>query len=317
MKIGVSLPQAGSQATRENVIHMAQMAESEGFDSLWVFERLLWPINPQTPYVATPDGSLPEEYQIMLDPLETLTFLAANTTKILLGTSVIDMLFHNPVVLARRFASLDIFSQGRSIAGFGVGWSKDEFQVSNVPFSNKGKRADEYVKVLKKIWTEEIVEFKGQFYNIPQSKIGPKPLQKPHIPIYLGGFSPNTIKRIIENDLNGWLGIVGCVAPLGYVETIITNFKNELTKVNKNLDSYKVILLAYPYIKDNSSISNNNNNDADRSTLTGTIDEIGADIKKIKDLGVDHIVFGYNFLPLGKDVDKMIDLTKQFSRFAK
>jgi probable F420-dependent oxidoreductase len=316
LKIGISLPQAGSQATRENVLHMAQMAESEGLDSLWVFERLLWPTNPQTPYVVTPDGSLPEEYQIMLDPLETLTFIAANTNKISLGTSVIDMLFHNPVVLARRFASLDIFSQGRSIAGFGIGWSKDEFQVSNVPFNNKGKRADEYVKVLKKIWTEENVEFKGQYYSIPQSKIGPKPVQKPHIPIYLGGFSPNSIKRIIENDLNGWLGIVGGIAPLGYVEKIIKDLKNEAIKANKNVDNFKVILLAYPYVKDNSFVTSDNNN-ADRPTLTGTIDEIGMDIKKIKDLGVDHIAFGYNFLPLGKDIDKMIDLTKQFSRFTK
>ena len=93
MKVGLVLPQAGQQATRENVIQMAKNAESEGFDSLWVFERLLWPINPQTPYVATPDGSLPIEYQIMLDPLETLTYVAANTNKIALGTSVIDMLF--------------------------------------------------------------------------------------------------------------------------------------------------------------------------------------------------------------------------------
>jgi probable F420-dependent oxidoreductase len=279
-----------------------------------VFERLLWPIDPQTPYVATPDGSLPEEYQIMLDPLETLTFVAANTNKILLGTSVIDILFHNPVVLATRFASLDIFSQGRSITGFGIGWSKGEFQVSNVPFINKGKRADEYVKVLKKIWTEENVEFKGQFYNIPKSKIGPKSVQKPHIPIYLGGFSPNTIKRIIENDLNGWLGVVGST-PLNYIDTIITNFKNELAKVNKNLESFKIILLSSPHIKDNSSSSDNNN--AERPTLTGTIDEIGADIKKIKDLGVDHIIFGYNFSGLGKDIDKMISITKQFSRFAK
>ena len=221
LKVGITLPQASVQATRENVIHMAQMAEGEGFDSLWVFERLLWPTNPQTPYVATPDGSLPEEYQIMLNSLETLTFVAANTNKILLGTSVIDMLFHNPVVLARRFTSLDIFSQGRSISGFGIGWSKDEFQVSNVPFSNKGKRADKYIKVLKKIWAEENVEFKGQFFNIPQSKIGPKPVQKPHIPIYPGGSSPNTLKRIIKNDLNGWLGIVGGIAPLGHVESII------------------------------------------------------------------------------------------------
>lgn len=309
------MPQAGSQATRENILHMAQMAESEGLDSLWVFERLLWPTHPQTPYPATPDGSLPEEYQIMMDPLETLTFVAANTNKISLGTSVIDMLFHNPVVLARRFASLDIFSQGRSIAGFGIGWSKDEFQVSNVPFSNKGKRADEYVNVLKKIWAEENVEFKGQYYSIPQSKIGPKPLQKPYIPIYLGGFSPNTIKRIVENDLNGWLGIVGGIAPLGYIETIIKDFRNEAIKANKNADSFGIILLAYPYLKENSFIASGNN--TDRPTLTGTIDEIGEDIRKIRDLGVDHIAFGYNFSPLGKDIDKMIDLTKQLSRFAK
>jgi probable F420-dependent oxidoreductase len=294
---------------------MAQMAESEGLDSLWVFERLLWPTHPQTPYPATPDGSLPEEYQIMLDPLETLTFIAANTNKISLGTSVIDMLFHNPVVLARRFASLDIFSQGRSIAGFGIGWSKDEFQVSNVPFSNKGKRADEYVRVLKKIWTEENVEFKGEYYSIPQSKIGPKPLQKPYIPIYLGGFSPNTIKRIVENDLNGWLGIVGGIAPLGYVETIIKGIRNEAIKANKNADSFGIILLAYPDLKENSFIASGNN--TDRPTLTGTIDEIGEDIRKIRDLGVDHIAFGYNFSPLGKDIDKMIDLTKQLSRFAR
>jgi probable F420-dependent oxidoreductase len=316
LKVGISLPQVGVQATRENIIHMAQMAESEGFDSLWVFERLLWPVNPQTPYVATPDGSLPEEYQIMLDPLETLTYVSANTNKILLGTSVVDMLFHNPVVLARRFASLDVFSQGRSIAGFGIGWSKDEFQSSNVPFNNKGKRADEFVKVLKKIWIDENVEFKGQYYNIPQSKIGPKPVQKPHIPIYLGGFSSNTVKRIVENELDGWLGIIGSMAPLDYVQNIITNFKNEFVKANKNKDSFKIILLSYPDFKDNTSV-NTNNADAVRPTLTGTIEQIGEDIKKIKDLGVDHIIFGYNFLPLGKDIDKMIDLTKQLSRFTR
>jgi alkanesulfonate monooxygenase SsuD/methylene tetrahydromethanopterin reductase-like flavin-dependent oxidoreductase (luciferase family) len=171
LKVGVTLPQAGQQATRENVIHMAQSAESEGFDSLWVFERLLWPINPQTPYVATPDGSLPIEYQIMLDPIETLTYIAANTNKIALGTSVIDMLFHNPVVLARRFATLDVLSEARTICGLGIGWSKDEYQASNTPFQDRGKRADEFIQALKRIWTEDVVEFKGKYYSIPASKI--------------------------------------------------------------------------------------------------------------------------------------------------
>src|SRR5262245_21521743 len=128
LKFGILLPQVGQQATKENVIRMANLAEKEGFDSLWVFERLLWPLNPQTPYPGSPDGNLPVESQIVLDPLETLAFVAANTNKIMLGTSVIDMLFHNPVILSKRFATLDVLSEGRVIAGLGIGWSKDEYQ---------------------------------------------------------------------------------------------------------------------------------------------------------------------------------------------
>ena len=82
MKVGILLPEAGQQATKGNIIHTAKLAEQEGFDSLWVFERLLWPINPQTPYPGTPDGSLPTEYQKVFDPLDTLTFLAAITEKL-------------------------------------------------------------------------------------------------------------------------------------------------------------------------------------------------------------------------------------------
>src|SRR5215468_3972788 len=167
---------------------MAQNAEKEGFDSLWVFERLLWPINPQTPYPGTPDGSLPIESQNVFDPLETLTYVAAHTDGIALGTSVIDMLFHNPVILARRFATLDILSHGRSICGLGIGWSEDEYIASNIPYDHRATRADEFVQALTRIWTEDIVEFKGRYYEIPASKIGPKPIQKPRIPIYLAGF---------------------------------------------------------------------------------------------------------------------------------
>src|SRR5262247_2766441 len=116
---------------------------------------------------VTPDGSFPIEFQSLFEPLEALSFVAANTKKILLGTSIIDMLFHNPVVLARRFATLDVLSEGRAICGLGIGWSKDEYQVSNIPFTNRGKRADEFLQVLEKIWTDDIVEFKGEYYNIP------------------------------------------------------------------------------------------------------------------------------------------------------
>ena len=132
MKAGIYLPQFGSQATKENIIQLATIAEQEQFDSLWVGERLLWPINPQTPYPGSPEGNLSTALQNVLDPLETLTFVAAKTDKIALGTCVIDMLFHNPVVLARRFATLDVLSEGRAVAGFGIGWSKDEYEASSI-----------------------------------------------------------------------------------------------------------------------------------------------------------------------------------------
>jgi probable F420-dependent oxidoreductase len=295
---------------------MAKNAESEGFDSLWVFERLLWPINPQTPYVGTPDGSLPIEYQIMLDPLETLTYVAANTNKIALGTSVMDMLFHNPVILARRFATLDILSEGRSIAGFGIGWSKDEYQASNIPFQNRGKRADEFIQVLKRIWTDDVVEFKGKYYNIPASKIGPKPIQKPHPPVYLGGFSPNTFSRIVNYDTNGWLAVVG--GPLEYLDNTIKTIKDIANKANKDPNKFKVILLAHLNVAlDSKGQSTTTTNEDQRFPFTGTIDQIGNDIKRIKQMDIDHIIFGYVFVPIGRDVNKILDLTKQLAKFAR
>jgi len=315
LKVGITLPQAGQQATRENVIHIAQNAESEGFDSLWVFERLLWPINPQTPYPATPDGSLPNEYQIILDPLETLTYVAAKTNKIALGTSVMDILFHSPVILARRFATLDLLSEGRAIAGLGIGWSKDEYQASNIPFKDKGERANEFLQVLKRIWTDDVVEFKGKYYNISASKIGPKPVQKPHPPIYMGGFSPNTYSRIVNYDTNGWLGLIG--GPLEYLDNIIKTIQNIANKANKDPDRFRVILLTYPNVDINSRNQSGTTSQGQRFPLTGTIDQIGSDIERIKQIGVDHIVFGYNFIPTGRDLDNMLDITKQLARLAR
>jgi probable F420-dependent oxidoreductase len=315
LKIGITLPQAGQQATKENVIQMANLAEREGLDSLWVGERLLWPTNPQTPYPSTSDGSIPIEQQIILDPLETLTFVAANTNKITLGTAVIDMLFHNPVVLARRFATLDVLSEGRAICGLGIGWSKDEYQTSNVPFQNKGERANEFIQALKRIWTDDVVEFKGDYYNIPASKIGPKPIQKPHPPIYIGGSSPNTFSRIVNHETNGWLGVIA--GSLEYLENTMRTIKDLANKANKNPNNFKVILLTAPNIVFDSKTQLTTTNESQRFSLIGTIDQVGNDIQRIKQMGVDHIIFAYNFMPIGRDIDKMIDITKQLSKYAR
>jgi probable F420-dependent oxidoreductase len=307
MKTGIVLPHMGPHVTRDNIISLAKMAEQEKVDSLWVGERLLWPLKPQTPFPSTPDGNLPTIYQNVLDPIETLTFVAANTQKIALGTSVIDMLFHNPVVLARRFATLDLLTNGRTICGLGIGWSKDEYQVSNVPYENKGARADEFIEALKKIWIDDIVEFKGKYYNIPASKIGPKPVQKPHIPIYLGGFSPNTFSRIAKYA-NGWLGAVG--GPLEYLASSIKMLRDKAIKVNssRNPDELEIAVLVFPQIDTSLSKQKNNNK---KNTLSGTIDEVGRDLQKIKEMGASHVIFGF----MDMDSKQVIDSVRQLSGF--
>jgi probable F420-dependent oxidoreductase len=308
--MGITLPHIGPNASKENILKIALDAEKEGFDSLWVAERLLWPLKPQTPFVASPDGILPGIYQNVFDPIETLTYIAANTKKIALGTCVLDMLFHNPTILARRFATLDIFSQGRAVCGLGIGWSKDEYQASNIPFEHKGERANEFVQLLKKIWTDDIVEFKGKYYNIPPSKIGPKPIQKPHIPIYLGGSVPNTFTRIAKYA-DGWLAAVG--GPLDSLNKSIKSLKEQTAKENKSPSQTKIITLTFPeiYTRENKSDEIGTGR-SQRFPLRGTIEEISEDIRKIKGMGVEHIILSF----VNVDLDKVIETAKLF-KFAK
>jgi probable F420-dependent oxidoreductase len=318
MQVGLRLPQTGrGHATKENIILLAKQAENANFHSLWVLERLLWPINPQNPYPGTKDGKFPDDWQYIFDPLETLIFVAANTSKIMLGTSIIDMLFHNPVILARRFATLDILSEGRAICGLGIGWSKDEYKVSDIPFQYRGKRADEYVQILKRIWTEDVVEFKGEFYNIPASKIGPKPLQTPQIPIYLGGYSQKTFTRIAKYS-NGWICTIR--NSLNQVRSNIGKIKEECYKVNRDPKDINIAAILYPNITDSGDINNkqeNENQQKSRQLLNGDIDQVGNDLREINEIGVNHAILNYNRSSISNDIDSIIDVSKRLWTFVR
>jgi probable F420-dependent oxidoreductase len=322
MKVGIRLSQTGEHhARKENIFELAKKAESAGLDSLWVLERLIWPVNPQNPYPGGIDGKLPPDWQYILDPLETLTFVAAKTTKIKLGTSVVDMLFHNPIILSKRFATLDVLSEGRAIAGFGIGWSLDEYQVSSIPFRNRGKRADEYLQMLKRIWTDDTVEFRGQFYDIPPSKIEPKPLQKPHIPIYLGGYSEKTFARI-ANYANGWICTIR--DSLEQVKLSIDKIKQECRRINRDLDDIEFAAILYPNIINSDNDDNNDNSkqyehrnkqQQSRHLLSGSIEQVGNDFRQIRETGVNHAILNYNRSPISNNIDGMIDVSKQLCKF--
>jgi len=301
IKIGFSLPHMGSLATAENIAYAARFGETEGFDSLWVIDRILWPAEPQTPYPPSPDGSWPEVYQNVIDPIETLTYVAGITQNIKLATGIIDMLYQNPLILANRLAALDNLSKGRLQLGLGLGHSKDEFQAAGVPFENKGERADEFLQVLNKVWYDDVVEHKGKYYSIPKSIIGPKPYQE-KIPIYLGGSAPNALRRIISSGANGWLGI----PQLG-----IDSFKEGQDQLRKAAQeqgrdphSIEFPVLLFPEVSESDL-------GADRQPMNGSIEQIAEDIQGFEKLGVNHVNLVFDFGTHSQDLKKRLGYAKQ------
>ena len=306
MKVGLVVPQFGINATKENLVRFVQIAEREGFESLWVYHRMLYPIDPQQGY-GTPDKSQwPEYLKNSLDPLTTLAFTAANTSKVKLGSCIIDMVFHNPVTLAREFTTIDILSEGRVICGFGIGWSKDEYLAANIPYEKRGERANEILQAMKKIWTDDIVEFNKEFYKIPKSIIDPKPIQKPHPKILLGGFSPKTFERMIRYGC-GYIG--GLVGSFEFFHNSIKMFNDAIEKSSKSRKDFDLTILTYPYLMKTSP------EESDRVPMTGrTIDEIGSDLSMLKSSGVDRVILAVN-TDKDYDVNETIEFVKELRKF--
>jgi probable F420-dependent oxidoreductase len=277
MKIGMSLPQLGAQASAENLIAVARRAEDLGYDSLWVLERLLWPLAPQEPYPASPDGHLPETYQTVLDPIETLTFVAAHTSRVQLGTSVLVLGYHTPIQLARRLATLDVLSNGRALVGVGVGWSRDEFEAAGTPFARRGARADEFLDALIALWTKDPVAFDGEFYHIPESFVGPKPVQKPHPPIYVAGFGQYTLDRAVKYG-QGWNP--SGMPSFEWLEGMIKQLRETAARAGR--DAMEVVFRAFTVVLDQST--------AERQPMMGTLAQIKEDMARLRDIGVTHLI---------------------------
>jgi probable F420-dependent oxidoreductase len=261
MRFGFALPQLGSAAGPEALVLVAKRAEDSGFDSLWVLDRILWPVNPQTPYPIG-DGSLPIKYKSVLDPLETLTFVAAHTRRIALGTSVLNLPWYNPVLLARRLTTLDILSAGRLRAGFGVGWSTDEYEAAGASWQERGKRADELIRALKTIWTTDPVSFQGKYYRIPKSIIGPKPVQRPHPPIYMAAYAPSALKRV-ATEANGWFPVG---IPLSGVLPMFEGIKGMAKDAGRDPSGLELIVRANVEIHTTPI-------QKDRADFTGTLEQ--------------------------------------------
>jgi probable F420-dependent oxidoreductase len=208
MEIGLHVPQVGPLASREVITKFAQAADEAGFDGLWVFDHVVLQKDQQSKYPYSPDGSLgfPPTMDF-LEPLTLLSYLASITKRARLGTSVLVLPMRQPVLHAKIMATIDHLSGGRFVLGAGVGWWKQEFEVLSVPFEKRGARMDECLQLVKALWRDEYVDFRGKLYQAVDWTSNPKPRREGGIPIWLGGESPQQLERV-GKYADGWLATV-------------------------------------------------------------------------------------------------------------
>jgi probable F420-dependent oxidoreductase len=300
MKIGFGLPNIGPIGSAESIAKVAKRAEELGYESLWTIERLLWPVNPQTPYPVTPDGHLPEKYKYSLDPLDTLTFAAAHTSKVRLGTSVLDIPFYNPVVLARRLTTIDQLSQGRLVVGLGLGWSKDEMQAAGADITKRGAMADEFLHVMKAIWTTDPAEFHGKFYQLPKSHFNTRPVQKPHPPIVMAAFAPPALQRLAR-FADGWNPVA---VPLEGMTQMFATIKKMAQQAERDPSELKMIVRANIHITAQGG--------ADRPIFSGTLEQIAEDVAACKKIGADEVFYDVTFQ--ARSLDHWLELMEQLRK---
>ena len=193
MKIGVTIPNNWGVEDPKEVLAMGPLAEDMGYDSLWVMDHLF-----NTGYIRERLEDRPYYH-----PMSTLSYLAATTSRVMLGTSVLVLPYHNPVELAKYAATLDQISGGRVTLGVGVGAMAEEFQALGIPMRQRGFLTDECIAVMKELWTSPNPTYHSSRWNFDSLLFSPKPLQKPHIPLWIGGSSPGALRRAASNG-DGW-----------------------------------------------------------------------------------------------------------------
>jgi probable F420-dependent oxidoreductase len=201
MEIGCHLPTQGPLATREALLTFAREAERRNVASLWVSDHVVFPRTATGNY---PGGRFPHPPdKPYLEPVATLAAAAMCTSHARLGASVFILGHRHPVVMAKMLTTIDALSEGRLICGVGVGWWKEELEILGAPFHERGRQADEILRAFKALWTMDNPSFEGRYFRFHDIGFAPKPVQKPHPPIWVGGDSPGAFRRVATLG-DGW-----------------------------------------------------------------------------------------------------------------
>lgn len=272
MRIGFGAPVSGAWATPDNLARFAMSAEELGYSSLWTFHRLLVPVEQEMAPV----------YRSVLDPLVALSFVAARTSTIRLGVSLLNFPFVSPTYVAKQASTLDMLSNGRLDLGLGAGWQEAEFVATGASTARRGARTVEYLRVLRTLWDDSVSSFDGEFYTVPPSEMQPEPVQRPGPPVLLGGVVPAALARA-GRIADGWMS--RSATNLDAISEQIAMVRGAAEEAGKDPASVRVVCRGV--VRPGERVGR----------LSGSYSQIRADADWLGEQGVTELFYDLNWDP--------------------
>ena len=311
MRLGFGITGRGPLTASEAVSAMARKGEELGFDLVVAPDHVIVPKDIDSIYPYTEGGEFPGGVSgEAIEQLTTLSFMAGQTSRIRLGTSVMIVPHRNPVLTAKMLATLDMLSQGRLILGVGAGWMREEFEALDLPaFEERGDVTDEYIRVFKELWTSDEPSFDGKYCRFSNVTFLPKPAQKPHPPIWIGGESPRALRRAAELG-NGW-------SPIGsnpqfplhrpeQFQAAIGRLAERCRRAGREPSEVEIIYRTHQY-----RLEDGPNTSSDRAQFTGSAEQIAGDIHRYEEMGVGTVTV--DFARLSGSISEMLHHMEEFA----
>ncbi|MFJ6015514.1 LLM class F420-dependent oxidoreductase [Streptomyces sp. NPDC092952] len=303
VSLGLGLPQMKQYDIGRDVAEVARAAEDIGYESLWVFERIIFPEPATQGLYNVPGLPWPDQYRSVADPLITLALAAGATSRARLGTSVLVAPLHVPFQLARSLASLDAASGGRVVAGLGTGWSLDEYAAASVaPFEKRGAVLDELLDVCAAVWGPDPVSYTGTLTTIAPSEVGPKPARP--VPVYLPANSPRATRRLVDRA-DGWL-------PVAMGADRLTEQWDRIRELAAERGRERPLGVC---VRANARYSAAPVTGADRAPFHGDVAQIVADLAAHAATGVPEILL--DLQGTTRDASELIDVAAEVYRAAR
>ena len=300
MQLGFAVPVSGSWATPDAQVELAQRAEELGYASLWTFQRLLYPADPSA-------GDAPRRwqpvYRSVADPLVTLAFLAGQTSRARLGVAVLNFPWYSPLLLAKMATSLDIVSRGRLDVGLGLGWAAEEFAATATEPGRRGPMAEEFLRALDAIWTQDVVRHEGPLGDLRDVLVEPKPVQRPRPPVLLGGTVDAALRRA-GRMADGWISSSG--HDLRTIGDALETVRDGAREAGRDPQRLRFVCRGVVRLRPAGA--------TDRRPLSGSWDEIRGDLALLAEQGVTETFLDLNFDPEVGTVDADPDASVERGR---